>query len=91
VKGLLWGRGQKKPTSKLKAKEMKKSRDRIPDEVLEEIFPKKLKRFEASENVYSQLKEMILAGKFKKGEGLSYERIVQKFNVSRDVAHGVLP
>ena len=70
---------------------MKKSRDRIPDEVLEEIFPKKLKRFGALENVYSQLKEMILAGKFKKGEGLSYERIVQKFNVSRDVAHGVLP
>ena len=70
---------------------MKKSRDRIPDEVLEEIFPKKLERFGASENVYSQLKEMILAGKFKKGESLSYERIVQKFNVSRDVAHGVLP
>ena len=34
---------------------------RIPDEVLEEIFPKKLKRYGASEKVYSQLKEMILS------------------------------
>jgi len=63
---------------------MKISRDRIPDEVLEEIFPKKLKRYGTSERVYSQLKEMILRGKLKKGESLSYERIVQEFDVSRD-------
>ncbi|MGA2464478.1 MAG: winged helix-turn-helix domain-containing protein [Thermodesulfobacteriota bacterium] len=63
---------------------------RIPDEVIEEIFPKKLKRYGASEKVYSQLKEMILRGKLKKGESLSYERIVQEFNVSRDIAHGVI-
>ena len=63
---------------------------RIPDKVIEEIFPKKLKRYAASEKVYSQLKKMILTGKLKKGERLSYERIVQEFNVSRDVAHGVI-
>ena len=63
---------------------------RIPDEVLEEIFPKKLKRYGASEKVYSQLKEMILTGKLKKGESLFYERIVREFSVSRDVAHGVI-
>ena len=57
---------------------------------LKEIFPKKLKRYGASEKVYSQLKEMILTGKLKKGESLSYERIVQEFNVSRDIAHGVI-
>jgi DNA-binding GntR family transcriptional regulator len=69
---------------------MVKARDRIPDKVLKEIFPKKLKRWGASEKVYSQLKKMILKGKLKKGESLSYERIVQEFNVSRDVAHGVI-
>jgi len=63
---------------------------RIPDEVIEEIFPKKLKRYGASEKVYSQLKKMILTGKLKKRESLSYERIVQEFNVSRDIAHGVI-
>jgi DNA-binding GntR family transcriptional regulator len=67
-----------------------RARDRIPDEVLKEIFPKKLKRYGASEKVYSQLKKMILRGKLKKGESLFYERIVQEFSVSRDVAHGVI-
>ena len=69
---------------------MKISRDGIPDEVLKEIFPKKLKRYGASGKVYSQLKKMILTGKLKKRESLSYERIVQEFNVSRDIAHGVI-
>ena len=63
---------------------------RIPDEVIEEIFPKKLKRYGASENVYSRLKQKILTGKLKKGESLFYERIVQEFRVSRDIAHGVI-
>jgi DNA-binding GntR family transcriptional regulator len=69
---------------------MKISRDRIPNEIIEEIFPKKLRRGGASEKVYSQLKKMILAGKLRKGESLSYERIVKEFNVSRDIAHGVI-
>ena len=66
------------------------NRDRIHDEVLDEIFPKKLKRGGASEEVYSQLKRMILTGKLKKGERLSYERIIREFDVSRDVVHGVI-
>jgi hypothetical protein len=36
---------------------MKISRDRIPNDVLKEIFPKKLNRYEASEKVYSLLKK----------------------------------
>jgi hypothetical protein len=31
-------------------------KDRIPDEVIEEIFSKKLKRYEAPEELYSHLK-----------------------------------
>jgi len=69
---------------------MRNKTSRIPDEVLKEIFPKKLKRYGASEKVYSQLKKMILTGKLKKGESLFYERIVQEFRVSRDVVHGVI-
>jgi DNA-binding GntR family transcriptional regulator len=64
--------------------------DRIPDKVLDKIFPKKLKRSGASKKVYSQLKKMILTGELKKGESLSYERIVHQFNVSREVAHRVI-
>ena len=60
-------------------------RDRIPDEVLKEIFPKKLKRYGASEKVYSQLKKMILSGKLKKGKKLLREEIVRNFNVSETV------
>ena len=62
---------------------MVKSRGRIPDEVLEEIFPRGLNRRLASERVYSHLKQMILSGKVKKGQRLVQEKIAQKFNVSR--------
>ena len=61
---------------------MRKSKDRIPDEVLKEIFPKKLKRSLASERVYVQLKKMILSGKLKKGQKLLQDEIAQDFNVS---------
>jgi hypothetical protein len=47
-----------------------RARDRIPDEVLKEIFPGRLNRNEASEKVYSHLKKMILSGKLKKGQRL---------------------
>jgi len=60
---------------------------KIPDEVLKEIFPKKLSRYQSPDRVYTQLKKMILSGKLKKGGRLSYERIVHEFNVSREVAH----
>jgi DNA-binding GntR family transcriptional regulator len=62
---------------------VKKSRDGIPNEVLKEIFPKKLNRYQVSEKVYSHLKQMILSGKVKKGQRLVQEKIAQKFNVSR--------
>jgi len=57
-------------------------RGRIPDEVLKEIFPKKLTRHQASETVFSQLKQMILSGKLKKGKRLLREGIARNFNVS---------
>jgi DNA-binding GntR family transcriptional regulator len=62
---------------------MKITRDRIPDDVLKEIFPRGLNRSLASERVYSHLKQMILSGKVKKGKRLVQEEIAQKFNVSR--------
>ena len=62
---------------------MKITRDRIPDDVLKEIFPSGLNRGLASERVYSHLKQMILSGKVKKGKRLVQEQIAQKFNVSR--------
>jgi len=58
---------------------------KISEEVLKEIFPKKLKRPQVSERVYSQLKKMILSGKLKKGQRLVEEEISKSFNVSRTV------
>jgi DNA-binding GntR family transcriptional regulator len=62
---------------------MRKSKDRIPNEVLKEIFPKKLKRSPASERIYVQLKKMITSGRLKKGEKLLQDGIAQDFNVSK--------
>jgi DNA-binding GntR family transcriptional regulator len=62
---------------------MKITRDRIPDDVLKEIFPRGLNRSLAIERVYSHLTKMILSGKVKKGRRLVQEKIAQKFNVSR--------
>jgi len=72
-------------TVKVKAEGMKKSKDRIPNEVLKEIFPTKLKRSLASEQVYSYVKSMILSGKFKKGRRLLRRELVQIFDVSETV------
>ena len=60
---------------------MKKPRDRIPDEVLKEIFPRKLKSVPASEWVYTKLEKMILGGKFKKGKRLVRGEIAGNFDV----------
>ena len=68
-------------TVKAKAGGMKKSRNRIPDEVLKEIFPRKFNRSLGSERVYNQLKHMILSGKLKKGKRLYREKIAQDFDV----------
>ncbi len=56
--------------------------NRIPDEVLKEIFPRKLNRRRASETVYTQVKQMILSGRLKKGQRLLREEIAHNFNVS---------
>ena len=60
---------------------MRKSKHRIPDKVLKEIFPKKLKRSLASERAYNRLKQMILSGKLKKGKRLYRGKIAQDFDV----------
>jgi DNA-binding GntR family transcriptional regulator len=58
------------------------SREKIPDKVLREIFPKKLKRSLASERVYSHVKKMITSHKSKKGQRLIREEIAQNLNLS---------
>jgi DNA-binding GntR family transcriptional regulator len=65
-----------------KAEGMRVKRDRIPDKVLKEIFPKKMSRFQPSDEVYTQLKTMILSAKLKKGEKLTQGEIVQRFNLN---------
>jgi len=60
---------------------MRRSKDRIPNEVLKKIFSRKLKRSLGSERVYNQLKHMILSGKLKKGKRLFREKIAQDFDV----------
>ena len=62
---------------------MRITRDRIPDDVLKEIFPGGLNRSLASKRIYSHLKQMILSGKLRKGRRMIQEEIAQKFNVSR--------
>ena len=60
-----------------------RSENGIPNKVLREIFPQKLKKRLVSEQVYSHLKKMILSGELKKGQELLQEEVVQAFNVSK--------
>ncbi len=64
---------------------MRRSNRKIPDEVIEEIFPQKLSRLRASEWAYSRLKEQILSGEFKKGQRLLREEIAQNLNISETI------
>jgi DNA-binding GntR family transcriptional regulator len=59
-------------------------KNKIPDQILSDIFPKKVKRAKLSEEVYEQLKKMILSGKFKKGQRLVEEKLALRLNVSRN-------
>ena len=63
---------------------------RIPESVLKEIFPKKLKRntgaLWTSKKIYDDLKKKILSGKLKKGRKLTEMRLAEKYNVSRGTA-----
>ena len=69
---------------------MSRLKERIPDEVLKEIFPQKLKKRGAPEDLYIHLKKMILSGKLKKGQKLTYDGIALDFNVSREIVHNVI-
>jgi DNA-binding GntR family transcriptional regulator len=69
---------------------MSRPKERIPDEVIKEIFPKKLKRRGAPEDLYTHLKKMILSEKLKKGQKLTYDGIALDFNVSRGIVHNVI-
>ena len=62
--------------------------DRIPDKVLKEIFPKKIKRSSVSEQIYSYVKSMILSGKLKKGQRLLRLDFVQIFGVNEAAVSG---
>jgi len=62
---------------------MMKSKQRIPYEVIKEIFPKRLNRSLTSQQIYTHLKQMIISGKLKRGRKLLQEKIAQDFNVSR--------
>ncbi len=62
---------------------MRRPKERIPDEVLKEIFPKKLKWGEGPEKLYTDLKKMILSGKLEKGQKLIQEEVVQRFNLNK--------
>jgi DNA-binding GntR family transcriptional regulator len=59
-------------------------KNKIPDTIIDEIFPRKVKRSVLSEEVYDQLKKMILSGKFKKGQRLIEEKLARRLNVSRN-------
>jgi len=62
-------------------------KNRISESVMSEIFPRKVKRSILREEVYDQLKKMILAGKFKKGQRLVEEELAHRLNVSRTPIH----
>ena len=55
----------------------------VPEEVLKEIFQRKLKKRDLNGQVYNRLKRMILSGQLKKGERLIQEKLALQFNVSR--------
>jgi DNA-binding GntR family transcriptional regulator len=65
---------------------LKATKDRIPDELLKEIFPKKLDKGLSAEQIYAHLKKMIISGRLKKGQKLLQEKIAQGFRVSRVTA-----
>ena len=55
----------------------------VPEEVLKEIFRRKLKRRKLTGQVYNKLKKIILSDTLKKGERLVQEKLALRFNVSR--------
>jgi len=58
-------------------------KNKIPDQVIREIFPRRLQKHQVIPNTYDRLKKMILSGKLKKGERLVQEKLAHDFGVSR--------
>ena len=65
-------------------------KNKIPDTIIGEIFPRKVKRSLLSEEVYDQLKKMILSRKFRKGQRLVEEKLALRLNVSRNPVQSAL-
>ena len=65
-------------------------RNKIPDDILKEIFPRRLKRRNINRKVYDKLKNMILLGKLKNGQKLVEEKLAHSLNVSRQPVHAGL-
>ena len=58
-------------------------KDKIPDQVFKEIFPRKLQKHQVYPTTYKEIKKMILSGKLKKGDRLIQEKLAHDFGVSR--------
>jgi DNA-binding GntR family transcriptional regulator len=56
----------------------------IRKETLKEIFPRKYKRRQISQEIYEQIKRMILSGKLREGQRLVEEKLANQLNVSRN-------
>ncbi len=70
---------------------MKRFGDGIPKKVLKEVFPNKLNsRGLATEELYTELRKMILSGKLMKKEGLTPGSIAQHFNISIPRVYNVI-
>ncbi len=65
---------------------MKTGKDRIADDLIKEIFPRKLKRSLSTKQTYIDLKKMIISGRLKKGQKLLQKEIAKDFRVSRATA-----
>ena len=61
---------------------MKRYGDGIPNKVLREIFPRRINRSLAAEQIYTHIKRTILLGKLKKGQKLFQGKIAQDFGVN---------
>ncbi len=59
-------------------------KETIQKDVLKEIFPRKYKRRQVSQEIYDQLKKMILAGRLQKGQRLVEEKLANQLDVSRN-------
>jgi len=81
--GIMEEGGMSQKTFDQSQKKELRMKNTMPDSVMSEIFPKKMKRYILRGEVYDQLKKMILSGKFKKGQRLVEEELAHRFNASR--------